>query len=84
MKLWWCEKLRVPGWREGGRADEGREGGRRDTNSQVTLASLVEGKTQNSNAWTIHSLLERVKRGTMAGLQYWDCVLLQIIQLIWL
>ena len=38
VKLWWCEKGCS------GRRDEGE----RDTISQVTLASLLEGKTQNS------------------------------------
>ena len=50
MKLWWCEKRGREGGREGGRERE--EGGRRereeeggrDTNSQVTIASLLEGK----------------------------------------
>ena len=46
----WCEKGTQEGGREGGREEKGEGGGRGRsyTNSQVTLASLLEGKTQNS------------------------------------
>ena len=81
MKFWWCEKGTQEGGRKvGGRGRKKGDGGRgrkkgdgvrgRDTNSQVTLASLLEGKTQNSEVLMLglHSLLSQVKKGTRLSL----------------
>ena len=47
----------IKGTQEGGREEFE---GRKDTNSQVTLASLLKGKTQNSQVLMLglHSLLD--------------------------
>ena len=65
MKLWWYEKG-YSGGREEKEGEGGRKEGGRDTNSQVTLASLLEGKTQNSEVLILglHSLLNQVKKST--------------------